>query len=99
MAVSIDNLTAHVHRKARRALLPTQPGRRPVRVQPSGRRRSQRLGKHIAERLRRPAAKPLNVAGHNIERTRREARLDADDDADGPGRQTRLRQSDAQLFL
>ncbi len=49
-----------------------------------GRRRFQRPGKNIAERLGRPAAKALDLAGHNVERTRREARLDADDGIDGP---------------
>jgi DNA-binding transcriptional LysR family regulator len=39
----------------------------------SGRRRFQRPSKHVAERLGRPAAKALDVAGHNVERTRREA--------------------------
>src|SRR5882762_8637603 len=58
---------------------------------PSGRRRFQRPGKHIAERRSRPAAKALDVAGHNVERTLREARLDADDDVDDLQRQTRLR--------
>src|SRR6266850_359136 len=65
----------------------------------SGRRRFQRPGKHIAERLGRPAAKALDVAGHNVERTRREARLDADGDVDDLHRQTRLRQSGAQLLF
>jgi hypothetical protein len=36
------------------------------------------LSKHVAERLGRPAAKALDVAGHNVERTRREARLDTE---------------------
>jgi hypothetical protein len=39
---------------------------------------SQRPSKHVAERLGQPAAKALDVAGHNVERTRREARLEAD---------------------
>ena len=39
------------------------------------------------------------LAGQNVERTRREARLDADDDVDGARRQTRLRQSGAQLLF
>jgi len=62
-------------------------------------RRFQRPSKHVAERLGRPAAKALDVAGHNVERTRREARLDADDDLDDLHRQTRLRQSGAQLLF
>src|SRR6266568_3165225 len=66
---------------------------------PSGRRRFQRASKHVAERLGRPAAKALDVAGHNVKRTRREARLDADDDVDDLHRQTRLRQSGAQLLF
>ena len=61
--------------------------------------RFQRPGKHVAERLGRPAAKALDVAGHNVERTRRKARLDADDGVDGPRWQTRLRQPGAQLLL
>src|SRR6266850_2465528 len=55
--------------------------------------------KHVAEGLWRPAAKALDVAGHNVERTRREARLDADDGVDDLLRQTRLRQSGAQLLF
>jgi hypothetical protein len=39
--------------------------------------RFQRPSKHVAERLGGLAAKALDVAGHNVERTRREARLDA----------------------
>src|SRR6266404_4844296 len=70
-----------------------------ARCNSSGRRRFQRPGKHIAERLGRPAAKPLDIASHNVERTRREARLDADDDVDDLHRQTRLRESDAQLLF
>src|SRR6266404_9607837 len=65
----------------------------------SGRRRFQRPGKHIAERLGLPAAKALDVARHNVERTRREARLDADGDVDDLHGQTRLRQSGAQLLF
>src|SRR6201984_717956 len=65
----------------------------------SGRRRFQRPSKHVAERLGRPAAKTLDVAGHDVERTRREARLDAEDDVDDHHRQTRLRQSGAQLLF
>src|SRR6185295_2615736 len=65
----------------------------------SGRRRFQRPGKHVAERLGRPAAQALDVAGHNVERTRREARLDADDGVDDLRRQTNLRQSGAQLLF
>jgi hypothetical protein len=42
----------------------------------SGRRRFQGPSQYVAERLGRPAAKPLDVAGHNVERTRRKARLD-----------------------
>jgi len=63
------------------------------------RSRFQRLSKHVAERLGRPAAKALDVAGHNVECTRREAALDADDGVDDLHRQTRLRQSGAQLLL
>jgi hypothetical protein len=48
----------------------------------SDRRRFQRPGKHVAERLGPPAAKALNVAGQNVEGTCREARLDADDGVD-----------------
>jgi hypothetical protein len=55
----------------------------------SGRRRFERASKHVAERFGRPAAKALDVAGHNVERTRREARLDAEDGVDGPYQQTR----------
>ncbi len=55
------------------------PARDPYGCKSSGRRRFQRPGKHVAERLGRQAAKPLDVAGHDVERTRREARLDADD--------------------
>src|ERR1700722_9225228 len=65
----------------------------------SGRRRFQRPGKHVAERLGRPAAKALDIAGHNVEGARREARLDAGDNVDGPCRQTRFRQSGAQLLF
>src|ERR1700688_3325897 len=69
------------------------------RVRPSARKRFQRPSKHVAQRLRGPAAKALDVAGHNVERTRREARLDAGDDVDGPRGQTRLRQSGAQVLF
>src|SRR5260370_41883856 len=68
-------------------------------LQPSGRRRFQRANKHVAERLGWPAAEALDVAGHNVERTLREARLDADDGVDDLRRQTRLRQSGAQLLF
>jgi hypothetical protein len=51
------------------------------------------------EGLGRPAAKALDVAGHNVERTRHEARLDADDDVDGPRGQTCPHQSGAQLLF
>src|SRR5258706_10829009 len=51
-----------------------------ARCKPSGGTRIQRPGKHIAERLGRPAAKALDVAGHNVERPRRQAPLAADDD-------------------
>ena len=57
----------------------------------SGRRRFQRPSKHVTEWLGRPAAKALDVAAHDVERTRREARLDADDGVDDLHRQTRLR--------
>jgi len=70
-----------------------------ARCNPSGRRRFQRPSKHGAERLGRPAAKALDFAGHNVERTRREARLDADDGVDDLHRQTRLRQSGALLLF
>src|ERR1700739_711164 len=69
------------------------------RYESSGRRRFQRLGKHRAERLGRPAAKAVDVAGRNVERPGREARLDADDCVDDLRRQTRLRQSGAQLLF
>src|SRR5438876_12090395 len=59
----------------------------------------QRPSKHVAERLWWPAAKALDVAGHDVERTHREARLDAADDVDDLRRQTRLRQSGAQLLF
>jgi hypothetical protein len=75
------------------SILPADPS--PARdefvCKSSGRGRFQRPSKHVTERLGRPAAKALDVAGHNVERTRREARLDADDGVDGPRRQTRLR--------
>ena len=53
----------------------------------------------MAKRLGRSAAKTLNVAGHNVECTRREARLDADYGVDDLLRKTRLRQSGAQLLF
>ena len=68
-------------------------------LQPLSRRRFQRLRKYVAERLGRPAGQALDVAGHNVERTLREARLDADDGVDDLRRQTRLRQSGAQSLF
>src|SRR5207244_13087598 len=59
----------------------------------------QRPSKHVAERLWWPAAKALDVAGHAVERSHREARLDAADDVDDLRRQTRLRQSGSQLLF
>src|SRR5260370_38257897 len=44
--------------------------------------------KHVAQRLGRPAAKALAVAGHDAESPRREPRLDAGGHADGPGPHT-----------
>src|SRR5450432_1186080 len=61
--------------------------------------RLQCASKHIAERLGRAAAKALDVAGHDVERTHGEARLDADDDVDDTRRQTRLRQSGTKLLF
>jgi hypothetical protein len=40
-----------------------------------------------------------SVAGYDVEHTCREAHLDAGDDVDGARRQTRLRQSGAQLLF
>jgi hypothetical protein len=66
---------------------------------PSGRSRLQRRRKHGAQGLRRSAAKPLDVPGQNIERTRREGLLDAELSTDGTCRQAGLRQSGTQLLL
>src|SRR5229473_6473358 len=85
-------------RRVRRAADPS-PARDRFGCRSSGRRRFQRPSQHVAERLGRPAAKALDVAGHNVECTRSEARLDADDGIDAPYRQTRLRQSGAQLLF
>src|SRR5450830_1303004 len=84
-----------------KSILPADPcpARDRLERKSSGRRRFQRPSKHVTERLGPPAAKALDVAGHNVEHTRGEARLDADDDVDGPCRQTRLRQSGAQLLF
>jgi hypothetical protein len=64
-----------------------------VHLPSSGRTRFQCRGKHIAEGLGWPAGKVLDVAGQNVERTRGEASLDADDSVHGPGGQTSLLQS------
>jgi hypothetical protein len=74
-------------------------GHLPFGCKSSGRRRFQRPSKHVAERLGRSTAKALDVAGHNVERTRREARLEVDEGVDDLHRQTRLRQSGAQLLF
>jgi hypothetical protein len=74
---------AHLASRTSRA---QRAGRRSTPVaKSSGRRRFQRASQHVPERLGRPAAKALDVAGHNVERTCREARLDADDGIDAPG--------------
>src|SRR5450830_1201954 len=69
-----------------KSILPADPcpARDRLERKSSGRRRFQRPSKHVTERLGPPAAKALDVAGHNVEHTRGEARLDADDDVDGP---------------